>query len=299
MSTTLKSTFLGDTPVAIIIWSKFFKWVSLARVLRQIFIPILFLVTCYIIYRNYKNYNIESKKIKLENEKLENEKNTLKGVIKEGSKNIKNVIKRSNKIYSNIADGIARNDLKLLKKNSNQITKLKDEVDELQENIFVYLKKEKRSTEQATKLYLVILNKLTEITTNLQYISKKSFKHVEKDKRKLALSQIKNILSIEGSFQNIFKEVIEIFGERKYDKIEALLIVIIKLKNEISDQILTLSNSDVKSKNETLNLEILEKSSMVLISLKELLENFYSMNSESWRKYLAASPHSSHNLSFA
>ena len=249
--------------------------------LNNIFIPILFLVTCYIIYRNYKNYNIESKKIKLENEKLENEKNTLKGVIKEGSKNIKNVIKRSNKIYSNIADGIARNDLKLLKKNSNQITKLKDEVDELQENIFVYLKKEKRSTEQATKLYLVILNKLTEITTNLQYISKKSFKHVEKDKRKLALSQIKNILSIEGSFQNIFKEVIEIFGERKYDKIEALLIVIIKLKNEISDQILTLSSSDVKSKHETLNLEILEKSSMVLISLKELLENFYSMNSES------------------
>ena len=249
--------------------------------LNNIFIPILFLVTCYIIYRNYKNYNIESKKIKLENEKLENEKNTLKGVIKEGSKNIKNVIKRSNKIYSNIADGIARNDLKLLKKNSNQITKLKDEVDELQENIFVYLKKEKRSTEQATKLYLVILNKLTEITTNLQYISKKSFKHVEKDKRKLALSQIKNILSIEGSFQNIFKEVIEIFGERKYDKIEALLIVIIKLKNEISDQILTLSNSDVKSKNETLNLEILEKSSMVLVSLKELLENFYSINSES------------------
>ena len=91
----------------------------------------------------------------------------------------------------------------------------------------------------------------------------------------------KNILSIDGSFQNIFKEVIEIFGERKYDKIEALLIVIIKLKNEISDQILTLSNSDVKSKNETLNLEILEKSSMVLVSLKELLENFYSMNSES------------------
>ena len=84
--------------------------------LNNIFIPILFLVTCYIIYRNYKNYNIESKKIKLENEKLENEKNTLKGVIKEGSKNIKNVIKRSNKIYSNIADGIARNDLKLLKK---------------------------------------------------------------------------------------------------------------------------------------------------------------------------------------
>ena len=248
---------------------------------NNIFIPILFLVTCYIIYRNYKNYNIESKKIKLENEKLENEKNTLKGVIKEGSKNIKNVIKRSNKIYSNIADGIARNDLKLLKKNSNQITKLKDEVDELQENIFVYLKKEKRSTEQATKLYLVILNKLTEITTNLQYISKKSFKHVEKDKRKLALSQIKNILSIEGSFQNIFKEVTEIFGERKYDKIEALLIVIIKLKNEISNQVSTLSNSDVKSKNETLNLEILEKSSMVLVSLKELLENFYSMNSES------------------
>ena len=249
--------------------------------LNSIFIPILFLVTCYIIYRNYKNYNIESKKIKLENEKLESEKSTLKGVVKEGSKNIKNVIKRSNKIYSNIADGIARNDLKLLKKNSNQITKLKDEVDELQENIFVYLKKEKRSTEQATKLYLVILNKLTEITTNLQYISKKSFKHVEKDKRKLALSQIKNILSIEGSFQNIFKEVIEIFGERKYDKIEALLIVIIKLKNEINDQVLRLSNSDVKSKNETLNLEILEKSSMVLVSLKELLENFYSMNSES------------------
>ena len=64
------------------------------------FMPILFLFTCFLLYRNYLRYNKEAKKVKLENEILEIEKNTLKGVVSESSKNIENVLNRSIKIFN-------------------------------------------------------------------------------------------------------------------------------------------------------------------------------------------------------
>ena len=245
------------------------------------FMPILFLFTCFLLYRNYLKYNKEAKKVKLENEILEIEKNTLEGVINESSKNIENVLNRSVKIFTLTTEGISKSDIKLLKKNSRQVTKLSDEVDELQENIFNYLKSNKKANKKATEFYLIILEKLTQITKRLSKISKITLKHVDEDRRKLPLSNIKVLLGLDINFKRLFESVINIFINKDFKKIEDILLDIIQARDEVENQIKRYKeeNQD-KKRYDKLHLEILSICSEILNAIKQLLENYYSIKSE-------------------
>ena len=245
------------------------------------FMPILFLFTCFLLYRNYLRYNKEAKKVKLENEILEIEKNTLDGVINESSKNIENVLNRSIKIFTLTTEGISKSDIKLLKKNSRQVTKLSDEVDELQENIFNYLKSNKKANKKATEFYLIILEKLTQITKRLSKISKITLKHVDEDRRKLPLSNIKVLLGLDINFKRLFESVINIFINKDFKKIEDVLLDIIQARDEIENQIKRYKEENQDNKRyDKLHLEILSLCSEILNALKQLLENYYSIKSE-------------------
>ena len=245
------------------------------------FMPILFLFTCFLLYRNYLRYNKEAKKVKLENEILEIEKNTLDGVINESSKNIENVLNRSIKIFTLTTEGISKSDIKLLKKNSRQVTKLSDEVDELQENIFNYLKSNKKANKKATEFYLIILEKLTQITKRLSKISKITLKHVDEDRRKLPLSNIKVLLGLDLNFKRLFESVINIFINKDFKKIEDVLLDIIQARDEIENQIKRYKEENQDNKRYgKLHLEILSLCSEILNALKQLLENYYSIKSE-------------------
>ena len=245
------------------------------------FMPILFLFTCFLLYRNYLRYNKEAKKAKLENEILEIEKNTLEGVINESSKNIENVLNRSVKIFTLTTEGISKSDIKLLKKNSRQVTKLSDEVDELQENIFNYLKSNKKANKKATEFYLIILEKLTQITKRLSKISKITLKHVDEDRRKLPLSNIKVLLGLDLNFKRLFESVINIFINKDFKKIEDVLLDIIQARDEIENQIKRYKEENQNNKRyDKLHLEILSLCSEILNALKQLLENYYSIKSE-------------------
>ena len=245
------------------------------------FMPILFLFTCFLLYRNYLRYNKEAKKVKLENEILEIEKNTLDGVINESSKNIENVLNRSIKIFTLTTEGISKSDIKLLKKNSRQVTKLSDEVDELQENIFNYLKSNKKANKKATEFYLIILEKLTQITKRLSKISKITLKHVDEDRRKLPLSNIKVLLGLDINFKRLFKSVINIFINKDFKKIEDVLSDIIQARDEVENQIKRYKEENQGNKRyDKLHLEILSICYEILNALKQLLENYYSIKSE-------------------
>ena len=249
------------------------------------FMPILFLFTCFLLYRNYLRYNKEAKKVKLENEILEIEKNTLEGVINESSKNIENVLNRSIKIFTLTTEGISKSDIKLLKKNSRQVTKLSDEVDELQENIFNYLKSNKKANKKATEFYLIILEKLTQITKRLSKISKITLKHVDEDRRKLPLSNIKVLLGLDINFKRLFESVINIFINKDFKKIEDVLLDIIQARDKIENQIKRYKEENQDSKKyDKLHLEILSLCSEILNALKQLLENYYSIKSETQLK---------------
>ena len=127
-----------------------------------------------------------------------------------------------------------------------------------------------------------MLEKLTITTKNLDKISKRTLKHVKEDRRKLPLSNIKVILNLDNTFDNVYNQILNIFEEKDYKKIEEVLLKIIQSNEEIQEEISFYKDSmEQKNKYGVLHLDILFLSSEILISLKELLENFYSINTSS------------------
>ena len=117
---------------------------------------------------------------------------------------------------------------------------------------------------------------------NLDKISKRTLKHVKEDRRKLPLSNIKVILNLDNTFDNVYNQILNIFEEKDYKKIEEVLLKIIQSDEEIQEEISFYKDSlQQKNKYDVLHLDILFLSSEILISLKELLENFYSINTSS------------------
>ena len=89
------------------------------------------------------------------------ESSSVQGVIHESAKNIANVVKRTNRIYSNAIVGLAKQDINLLKKSKKQVIKLSEEVDDLRDNIFYFIKNLDESSVRASNFYINILGYLT------------------------------------------------------------------------------------------------------------------------------------------
>ncbi len=65
----------------------------------------------------------KNKEAKAEDSLTKAESSSLQGVIHESANNIANVVKRGNKIYTNAINGLAKQDLNMLKKNKKQLKK--------------------------------------------------------------------------------------------------------------------------------------------------------------------------------
>ena len=133
-----------------------------------VIIPILLLLTVILLYRNYKFHKTKSTKTIDEDSLSEAEGSSVQGVIHESAKNISKVVKRTNKIYSNTIDGLAKQELSLLKKSKNQVVKLSDEIDDLRDNITYFIKNLDASSLQASGFYINILGYLQDMSQSLE-----------------------------------------------------------------------------------------------------------------------------------
>ena len=89
-------------------------------------------------------------------------------------------------------------------------------------------------------------------------------------------------MNLENTFNIIYNNIFLVFKEKNYEKIKTVLLEIIESKEEIENQITNYNTANKeKGKYDLLHLDILQLSSEILVSLKELLENFYSINSKS------------------
>ncbi len=138
----------------------------------DVMMPVLLLVAILLIARNYIAHRKQSSESKAEDSLTKAESSSIQGVIYESANNIGNVVKRGNKIYTNAINGLAKQDLALLKKNKKQIVKLSSEVDELRDNIFYFIKNLDESSVGASNFYIHVLGYLQDMTQSLEYITK-------------------------------------------------------------------------------------------------------------------------------
>lgn len=247
--------------------------------------PILLLITAFLLYRNYKSHKNTANKTAEEDSLIETGSRSVQGVIHESANNIANVVKRGNTIYTNAVKGLAKQDLKLLKKNKKQVAKLSDEVDSLRDNIFYFIKNLDETSLRASNFYINILGYLQDMTQSLEYISKVSHKHINNNHQKLKFSQIKELKEVDDALETLFNDTKEAFDSRSFEQIGAIL----NRKKEVFDlvtdkivkQVARTRTEESSPKNTTLYFGLLLETKDLLTATMNLLEEYYNSHDSS------------------
>ncbi|WP_179351166.1 inorganic phosphate transporter [Winogradskyella vidalii] len=240
----------------------------------------LLVLAILLLIRSFISHRKSSKTQKEEDQLEKAESSSTQGVIHESASNIASVIKRGNKIYSSAINGLAVQDLKLLKKNKKQITKLSDEIDDLRDNVFYFIKNLEEPSLEASNFYINILGYLQDMAQSLEYISKVSHKHINNNHKKLKFSQIKELKDIDIRIEALFETTKNAFESRSFEKIGAVLTekteVYSLLKEKIQKQVERTRTEESSPKNTTLYFSLLLETKDLLNALMNLLEEYYN-----------------------
>ncbi|MGM5468946.1 inorganic phosphate transporter [Flavobacteriaceae bacterium LMO-SS05] len=245
----------------------------------EVMVPVLLLLATLILVRNYISHNKKSKEIKAEDSLTKAESSSIQGVINESASNIANVVKRGNRIYTNAINGLALQDLTLLKKNKKQVVKLSDEVDELRDNIFYFIKNLDESSIGASNFYIHILGYLQDMAQSLEYITKVSHKHVNNNHKKLKFNQIKELKEVDARFEVFFNNTQNAFNSHSFEEIGIILKrkseIISLVTDKIQKQVERTRTDESSPKNTTLYFSILLETKDLLNATMNLLEEYY------------------------
>ncbi len=245
----------------------------------DVMFPILLLAAFALLIRSSIIHSRKTKEVKAEDSLTKAESRSVQGVIHESASNIANVVKRGNRIYSNAIKGLAKQDLSSLKKNKKQVDKLSDEVDDLRDNIFYFIKNLDESSVDASNFYINILGYLQDMTQSLEYISKVSHKHVNNNHKKLKFSQIKELKEVDDSFEILFNDTKDAFNSRSFEQIGKVIDTkgefFSMLSDKIQKQVKRTRTEESSPKNTTLYFSILLETKDLLTATMNLLEEYH------------------------
>jgi len=242
-------------------------------------IPVLLLLTLVILARNFISH--KNKTTKVDPKQLKkSESSTVQGIIIESADNIVNVISRTTKIYADFLEGLSTQNSDLLKKSKKGVAKLDSEIEELRDNIFFFIKSLDETSVRGSNFYITILAYLTDIAQSLDFISKKSYKHVNNQHQKLKFNQFKDLKEIEDRLELLYKEIIDIFVSRKFERISYITSqkeeLVSFLSEKINAQIDRTRLEESSPKNTTLYFNILLETKDLLNSIMSLMDEYYS-----------------------
>jgi phosphate/sulfate permease len=245
----------------------------------------LLLFAIGLIIKNYLSHRKKSQELKAEDSLQKAESSSTQGVIVESAQNIANVIKRGNKIYTSAINGLATHNLKTLKKNNKNIEKLSDEVEELRDHIFYFIKNLEEPSVSASNFHINILGYLQDIVQSLEYISKVSFKHVNNNHKKLKFSQIKELKEVDDRFEILFNNTRKAFESGSFEEIGLILNrkkeIISMVSDKIQKQVERTRTEESSPKNTTLYFGILLETKDLLTAIMNLLEEYHNAHDSS------------------
>ena len=244
-------------------------------------IAILIFAALLILGRNYISHRKDLEEEKNSDALTRAESKSIQGVIDESSGNMSKASKKIKKIYSQSIQGLAKGDLTGLKKNRKAVSKYSEEIDDLRNDLFYFIKNLDESTiKGASNFYINILAYLQDIAESLQYISKITYKHINNNHTNLTFNQIRELQEIDSELNALYDEIQYIFSN---DNLKELNKVIDKkqelyssLKQKIDIQISRTKKDESSPKNTTLYFSILIESKDLVEKTMNLLAVSYT-----------------------
>ena len=235
-----------------------------------------------LIFRNFVNHKKETQK-KVDQSILSNtQSDSFSGILEESSRNIGSVISQTYDIYDNVIKGLSKSDLRALSVAKKNAQELLDEVNDLKNGIYFFLKRMDETSVSATRFYISLLGIMSDLIEDLIYISNVSHQHVNNNHAALKDKQIQDLNDIFESLSSVFKEGIQAFNLEFSDK-EFNDVLIQKSQNfdllnqKIEDQILR-TKAETSAKNTALYFNILIRTKDLILHKFELVEEFYQVS---------------------
>ena len=134
-------------------------------------IAILLGLAAFLLARNYISHSKRTKIEKVEDSLSRSESQSVQGVIEESADNISKALKRISKINETTINGLINQDLLTLKKAKATVVKLESEIDDIQNNIFYFIKNLDDSYLGASKLYIDVIGDLQDMAQSISFLS--------------------------------------------------------------------------------------------------------------------------------
>ena len=244
----------------------------------------LLLIAVGLLIRNSLSHLKKSKEIKAEDSLNRSESKSVQGVIEESADNIAKVLKRVSKIQENTINGLIKQELPALKKAKNTVGKLESEIEDLQNNIFYFIKNLDESSVSASTFYIDVIGDLQDIAQSVGFISKVSHKHIHNNHQGLKVNQAKELKEISEKLNHLFGKMRDIFDTRSFDKIGAIIEEKKELLKDVSKfaqkQVERTRTTESSPKNTTLYFSILLETEDLIKATMSLLELYATKNKQ-------------------
>ena len=242
-------------------------------------IAILIFAALLILVRNYVSHRKEMEEEKNSDALTKAESKSIQGVIDESSGNMSKASKKIKKIYSQSIHGLAKGDLNGLKKNKKAVSKYSEEIEDLRNDLFYFIKNLDESTiKGASNFYINVLAYLQDIAESLQYISKITYKHINNNHTNLTFNQIRELQEIDSELNNLYDEIQFIFSKNNFKELNKVIDkkqeLYSSLKQKIDIQISRTKKDESSPKNTTLYFSILIESKDLVEKTMNLLEMY-------------------------
>ena len=244
----------------------------------MVMIPVLLAVVTLLIGRNTLVHRRKSKEVKKQVYIQRAELITINGVIEESADHIAGVATRVNKLYTNVVNDLSNHDLNKLRKTDKHVGKLNDEIDNLKDGVFYFIKSLDETSVEASRFYIMVLGYLQDVAQSISYISRASYKHVNNNHKNLKKEQLNDLKGIDNQLTGLLSKITHIFENRSFESLNVTLVEKQALLEDVSasieKQVARIRTDETSPKNTTLYFSVLLETKDLIKALMSLLETY-------------------------
>ncbi len=242
-------------------------------------IIVLLVITVLALLRNFVFHKNTSADITSRN-RISSENKNIEQIILESAPSISEIIENVHEQYELLINGLATQNEKELKKGRKRAFKLNENIENIRNELFYFIKGLEEHSMAGSKFYIELLVHLTDLGQSIELLTSKSYKHVRNNHKALRFNQIKEFQEVNKKLQDVLKALEGVIKNSQFHSLNVIESDLNELSKFIGDLIETqvsLTKTEESSpKNTTLYFSLmLETRDLIQASLKlsELYKN--------------------------
>ncbi|MCO4790475.1 MAG: inorganic phosphate transporter [Flavobacteriales bacterium] len=248
-------------------------------------VAILLLFAGVLVVRNYLSHKKKANAQSDHSSLKKSASQTVQGIIEESADNVAKSIYRTTSIFNGVVDGLSNQDTGALKKMRKRVGKFEDEVESLRNHLFYFIKNLDETSVRGSNFYIMVLTNLTDVVQSLEFIAKKSFKHIDNNHKPLSKSQISDLNEIQTTFDGMLVSVEQAFTSKSFGDLSTCLdqedAILALISDKIDAQIARTRKEEVSPKNTTLYFNLLLETKDLVKAVMRLVEEYHNSSSNS------------------